>query len=510
MFQLLQFYLLRQDAGADITQPTFEILTGKQPLTWKYRGQVLPTHSRVTTELEVIEAGQDEAGRYAVADARLWVDGRLVYQAANIGVRVVPGGPAEPREQERARERERVIDPAVDTWIGDHCPTWTIPALPMMSTLDLLARAAAEYSGRDVVAVRDLELRRWLPVTGPVRVKTQVAGDGSELSVTLLAWREAATPALSRFEPMASATVRVGTPGARPAAFEPLTDAETVDDVYTSGSLFHGPRFRYLSSLRRNAAGASGVLDAGRGAVPRGQLHQGLLDAATHTIPHARLCEWSPEISPDVTGYPHRIARFEQFEPLPDDGEVRVEARFAGFYQENRRFPVIDLQLSRAGRVFVALSLVDGLMPFGLRGATPGQRLAFMHDRRYADGIGLSRTTDAGITRISHDDADRYDWLVGTVACIYNLPPGSRGRDHLAGIAIRDHVGRQARVHPSAVQVNGDLSAAWPACSRPRSTTCGSISKPRTSRSRTTRSNRRSGRMRAVTLPGTGAGLRCR
>jgi hypothetical protein len=354
---------------------------------------------------------------------------------------VVPGEPA-----------DEVLDPAVDTWLDDHRPTWTVPVLPMMSVLDRLAGAVG---GDAAVALRDVELRRWIPAARPLRLCTEADGSGA---VTLLAWRDAATPALSRFEPVASAVA--GVPGERPAALEPIAAGAPVTDFYTSGALFHGPSFRYLTSLRRGAGGASGVLDAGAGTVPRGTLHQGLLDAATHVIPHDRMCEWWAEIPPGQVAYPHRIVSFERFEPLPDTGEVRVEARFAGFDGGDRRFPVVDLQLVRDGRVLVALRLVEVLMPTGSFGAAaPAQRRAFLRDRTYADGLGLS-TTDAGVTRLAVADVEQCDWLTGTVASAYGLPAGARGRDHLARIAVRDHVARLAEVHPSTVRVDDDPRTA--------------------------------------------------
>jgi hypothetical protein len=155
-----------------------------------------------------------------------------------------------------------------------------------------------------------------------------------------------------------------------------------------------------------------------------------------------------------VVAYPHRISRFEQFEPLPDTGEVRVEARFAGFDGEDRRFPAVELQLIAQGRVLVAMRLVEVLMPTGAFGsADPAQRRAFLRDRAYADGLGLSRTEN-GVTRLAHADVHQCDWLAGTVAAAYGLPTGARGVDHLVEIAVKDHIARQNRVHPSTVDTS--------------------------------------------------------
>ncbi|HEY2948370.1 MAG TPA: beta-ketoacyl synthase N-terminal-like domain-containing protein [Micromonosporaceae bacterium] len=446
LYQLLQWYLIERGAHEGMAAPAFEILAGKRPLVWKYRGQVVPTHRVIGSELEVTGYGEDEHGRYALAKAWLWVDGKRIYSSVDLGVRV--------RDTAGDRPAEEILDAA--GWLGDHRPTWTVPVLPMMSVVDRLVAAAGQPGSAKAgpVALTDVALRRWIPVAEPVRVRTE--RDGA--TVTLLAWREARTAALSRFEPVATATVVE--PGPRPEPFAPLSTVDTVTDVYASGALFHGPAFHYLTELRRGPAGASGVLDAGRGAVPYGTVGQGLLDAATHVIPHDRFGAWSPDAPPGTVAYPHRISRIDLYEPLPERGELAVEARFAGFDGDDHRYPVVDLQLIREGRVLAALRLVEVLMPTGAFGdAEPARRREFLRDHRYAGGIGLSRTEY--VTRVTYADVAACDWLAGTVAQAYGLPAGTKGVDHLAVIAVKDHVARQAGTHPSAVDVSADLASAW-------------------------------------------------
>jgi hypothetical protein len=325
-----------------------------------------------------------------------------------------------------------------------------------------MARAAQEHASRTVRAVRDLRLRRWVQVAEPVRMRTEVAGDGDEVSVALLVWRESATPGLSRFETVAVATVSFADQVA-PAPLAPLDDSAPAPDPYTAGFLFHGPAFRYLTSLRIGPAGSCGVLDAARGWVPPGLLHQGLLDAAIHVIPHYDLWRWSPEIASDLAGFPLGIESLQSFGPLPTTGEVTVQARFAGFDDADRAHPLVDLHLLDGRALLVAIRLVGTLVPKGrIAAAPPDQRRAFLRDRAYAGGAGLSVTDDSG-TRISAADVDAFDWLPGTVAELYGLPRGTRGRDRLAEIAVRDHVARRLAVHPSTLDVSDHLTSAWPA-----------------------------------------------
>jgi hypothetical protein len=85
-----------------------------------------------------------------------------------------------------------------------------------------------------------------------------------------------------------------------------------------------------VKSLRIGREGASAIVDTGLRGVPFGALHQGLLDALTHAIPHDELGRWSGDIG-DVVGYPCRIPSMKFFGEMPRSGEARVEVRFAGF-----------------------------------------------------------------------------------------------------------------------------------------------------------------------------------
>ncbi|MEV4561640.1 beta-ketoacyl synthase N-terminal-like domain-containing protein [Kitasatospora sp. NPDC049285] len=472
MAQLLQFHMIERGLGTGLRNPRFEAVGTGSTLNWKYRGQVVPSDRRITVEMEIVRSGVDEVGPFAVADAWLWVDGRRIYRVDGLAMRIVedasePVGQSVPGSL-GSEGAALALDPAVDGWLLDHCPTWSVPTLPMMSTVDLLATAAAEHTGLPVTGLRDVRLYRWIPLAEPVTVRCEVAPGTDlhegEVAVTLLAWRRARTATLSRFEPVARGIVRTG-PGRSdpPPVLAPPADAVPVPDPYAEGALMHGPAFQYLTSLRIGAAGSSAMLEAGRGGVPRGLLHQGLLDAATHGIPHDRLSQWSEEIPDGTVAYPHRLARLDVFEPLPQEGEVAVEVRFAGFDDGDRTLPVFDIQIAHGGRTAVTMRLVEILLPQGPLGrAGRPQRMAFLRDHRYAEGLGLSTTRD-DVTRLTADDVESCDWLHSTVAHAYGLPDGAKGVDHLAEIAVRDHVARLCGLHPTQVEVGERLDAAYPA-----------------------------------------------
>ncbi|HUP22947.1 MAG TPA: beta-ketoacyl synthase N-terminal-like domain-containing protein, partial [Thermoanaerobaculia bacterium] len=180
MVQLLQFFLIESGAAEGIAEPRFEPLATGVPITWKYRGQVVPANQRIAITLDVTTVTREENAVVATAGASLWCDGKRIYSADNLGMRVVSGAPPSTetrrertpwettravsgaalprvdgsvpsteattssslRQTQGARpESSQTLDPAVDTWLLDHRPTWCRPSLPMMSVVDQIAAA---------------------------------------------------------------------------------------------------------------------------------------------------------------------------------------------------------------------------------------------------------------------------------------------------------------------------------------------------------------------------------
>jgi len=402
-------------------------------------------------ELEVVEVGRDERGPFARAEASLWADGIRIYHARALGMRVVAG--ASPIE---------CLDPAADTWLADHRPTFTIPALPLMCMVDRLAAAAGRSApGRRVVGLRDVQVKRWVTFDrGAVRLKTEAvpAPDGSSVEASLQVWRQAATEALSRFESVLTGTVLLDDEyPPPPPPLDPLLDGQVVADPYGSGDLFHGPSFHVLRRLEMGSYGSAAVIDASAGGVPVGVLNQALLDGATHAIPHATLERWSARIPADRLAYPYRIIEMSLHGPPPVAGLVGCEVRFEGT-DEDTRFPVFRIQLLAEGRVWLAMRLVEILLPSGpLGSASPERRRVFLERRGFVPGLALSRV-QGRTTRLTPAELKAIDWLPGTVATAYQ----ARGELETLTrvVAIKDHVARLAEVHPAQVDVSEDHRTA--------------------------------------------------
>ncbi len=434
MLQAMQVHMLQAGMHEGMSAPRFEAIAVDREHVWKYRGQVVPENELISTTFEVVETGTDERGTYILADCSLWVDGKRIYEAKKLGMRLVDD-PNAPKPRDKSEER---LDPATDTWLLDHCPTHTLPALPMMSMVDRMMAAAREHGPCE--GLMNLQVERWVVVDGPTRLKTEVEGD----EVRLLVWRDANNPALSRFETVAKATIAAPT-------FAPIDSGSTqpAPNPYISDALFHGPAFQLLQSLEMGATGSRAVLQA-KSDIPFGTLNQALLDAATHAIPHDALETWSDQIEPGQVGYPRKLdVRF--YGDAPRSGEVICETQLLGFDNDDSRFPIVRIQLRVGDTVFADMRLTEILMPKGRLGtAPPSERRRFLRDGEYVQGVGLSRH-EAGSTILHASDVRLSDWLPGTLKQAYALQTSNAIQE----IAIKEHLGQALQTHPRTIDVQG-------------------------------------------------------
>ena len=463
MLQLLRVFALQAGLDRDMTAPRFEPVVVGREFQWKYRGQVRPSNTLVTVEVEITALERDPAGPCVMGDGRLWADGLCIYEAPGLGVRLVDDAPLAPPHNIGAHDVE-TLDPAVDPWVLDHCPSFTVPTLPLMSMVERMASAAQRTApDRVVVGLEDVRVEGWLTLDQPRRLHAEVRGSGDVRTVMLSAWRESPRRELSRFAPVARGRVLLGDQyGEPPSELPPLGDLRPRPTPYETGDMPHGPAFQIMVSLEEGESGARGILDAARRDVPRGLLHQALLDGALHGLPHAEPQRWFPGIPAGVIGVPYRIPYLHLFAPSPRSGHVRCDMRFDGF-DGAERFLAMRVQCVVEDKVWLDMRLVDILIPGGpLAKWPPMARLAFSRNGVYLPGVGLSRSA-AGATVLNLEDLRAADWIKGTVARIYAVTGDDPSR--LArNVVVKDHVAQLTRIHPSRIEVRErDPVAADPA-----------------------------------------------
>jgi 3-hydroxymyristoyl/3-hydroxydecanoyl-(acyl carrier protein) dehydratase len=471
MLQTLQFYVLEEQLHKGIEGAYFEPLALDAHVTWKYRGQVRPENKRIVAEMDIISVESTADGLTVTANGSLWVDGARCYEAKAFGVRVRGHRPVRALP---SRIQDTLLDPAVDRWVTDHRPSYTLPVMPMMSLADRLAGASLEHvraayppgEGAPewvITGGQDFRAHGWLICDRPKRLRTDVRVvstravhriEEAEALATLYDLGEGGAPPRR----VASGRVRLArrwpTP---PPAWGPLEDGVVTASPYESGSIFWGPRLQILRHLLLSARGASAQLDAAGADAPVGAFHHILLDGALHGVPHDELERWSDKISPGHMGVPVRLAA-QFFGPPPVKGIVRAEVRFAGF-DGAHAFPTYAIQMiDPEGRVWATLRHVEMLIPFGHRGLSKANRIPFLVERSFREGAGLSEF-HSDRTELRAADLKRLDGLPGSVAHVYGLE-----RDapiDLRVIAIKDHVAQRARVHPENIHVDTAKSEAW-------------------------------------------------
>jgi 3-oxoacyl-(acyl-carrier-protein) synthase len=349
----------------------------------------------------------------------------------------------------------QVLDPRVDRWLNDHCPTFTRPALPMMSIVDAMAGAAVAQLGGVVTEVRDVEVTRWIPIDGPTRVETytEPAGDG-----WLKVWFSVGAITAPSTECVATGRVRCAPMwDASPSPLPALTGGTPLEDPYRNGRLFHGPAFQVLQQAISTPGGASGLLTAHPGSVPVGILNPALLDGSIHVIPYDELERWSDEIPPDCLAYPNRVDWLTLHDPTPLDGSVTVEVRLSNV--RDHRFPTFRMQFWTSDRLWADMSLTEILVPKGRLGrGEPAARRAFLRDRQFVPGLGLSRF-EGDQTRLAVPEIRKNNWFQGTVEAIYDVHGDLREQTRQA--VIKDHLASRLRCHPSRIVVEEGSSIAF-------------------------------------------------
>lgn len=89
MMQLLRFYMLYRKGCKYVEGAHFEPFQTGCEMEWHCLGQVVPSDSLMTIDLEIIEEGEDEKGAYVKANARLWANGKKICQMPAAGMRLI-------------------------------------------------------------------------------------------------------------------------------------------------------------------------------------------------------------------------------------------------------------------------------------------------------------------------------------------------------------------------------------------------------------------------------------
>ncbi|MFZ5781267.1 MAG: beta-ketoacyl synthase N-terminal-like domain-containing protein [Pseudomonadota bacterium] len=451
LFQSVKAYLIAAGHGRRFAAARFEPIALGQPLIWKYRGQIGTDRREVVTTLSVTVT-ETPTEVLAVAEGILWADGLPIYEVSNLAVRMV-GAPA------ALHHRIRDFSPRSPGWVADHCPTYTRPALPFMVLAAEAWAAAAQGSGRTVVAIEELQLRRWMTVPADgMRLLTEArATSSSEYQVRVLMCdgKEDRPLRRSAHETALGRVVMDDHFPAAPRAWSPAANQAPVADPYASAALFHGPAFHLQHDLCRGPAGASATVRLpAAGALAADDRLILILDAALHSVPHDEPEQWLGEAVRGMVAFPEQVVWMRFYGALPDSGVLTVETRPV-IRDGDDGLLRVQTQLRGQG-VLMEMEHLERLRhkgPLGVHAA--GLRRRFLAERRFTPGVRLSECKE-GATTLSMAAVHRSNWLPGTLEFAYlcegPLPAVTEA------IAVKEHLAERHQVHPAWFDV-GDGEA---------------------------------------------------
>ncbi len=179
LLQLLQFYMLDKNMAAGLPDARFEPIMLGTPLTWKYRGQVTPRNTMITTVMEITAVGADDHGPFVIGAGSLWCDGLRIYEVSGMGMRIV-GGHSGPGERTAGEVAKRDVVNAMHTfwgplrntpqaWLGDDLIDGLIDRyvnrvmVPVPATLDNLRARSAIFVANHQVQIESLIMSNVLP-----------------------------------------------------------------------------------------------------------------------------------------------------------------------------------------------------------------------------------------------------------------------------------------------------------------------------------------------------------
>jgi 3-hydroxymyristoyl/3-hydroxydecanoyl-(acyl carrier protein) dehydratase len=90
MLQAVSALAIDLGLGEGLVAPRFEAQASGVTMSWKYRGQVIPESRVVVVDVELTEVRRQVGSVLALAAGSLWVDGKRIYEAKDLAVRIVP------------------------------------------------------------------------------------------------------------------------------------------------------------------------------------------------------------------------------------------------------------------------------------------------------------------------------------------------------------------------------------------------------------------------------------
>lgn len=461
LFNLFKAAVKLKGLHGRVERPIFEAPAVGHSLSWKYRGQVIPTNKEVLTEIDIVDITEEDGGLLVTAEGSLWVDGLRIYEVSGYALRIVPGGePAgtgvieEPKSLDRPRPPVNLAgwtaDASVDDWLADHCPTYCIPVYPMMAVVaDLLSREDGDRPS----TLQNVEINSWIRLDRDPAILSSKTFPSPDGSINRQLFR--AVDGVARRIGRAVEIHADNYPAAPPAWSNEIEGGQWINP-YETGDLFHYEMFRLATDVLRSSTASRFTFDVGE-AFDRARGHAGILfDVILHGIPHNNPHLWFGDAAAGKTAFPYRLDELVLHAPIPRTGRLDVLSRAAGMPTD--RTIQSEVQVIQEGTVIMTLRLTEALVPTGaFDKLAPKEREAFARKHRFVEGWSLAELSDAG-TSLKREAVRRANWLPGTLESFYGLPTDGTVDEHMLTtmIAIKDHFAVRHRLHPADVTIKAD------------------------------------------------------
>ena len=453
LYTLLKATAKLKGLHAHFKAPRFESPALGQPLTWGYRGQVVPTNKEVLTEIEIIEIVDEGESLLVRAVGSLWVDAIRSYEVKDYCLRIREAESRGERAEDPGRRVVR-IDPEAKPWLKDHKPTFVIPAYPLLGIAGLLLDPSGELSTAPVTRIDMLEVRGWLLFdAGPLDLEFRETPmpDGRAM-VRCHRLRNGT----AEKRPACSAVTSLGEQTPAPEAWPRIENGEIETDPYGVGGLFHDGAFQVVDRIVWGVDRSMFDFEVSKARDSAGGDLTILLDALLHGFPHYAPDRWYGEHAAGQSTVPYRLERFTLHEAVPKTGLLTVLTRRLDMpTSRTLRFGV---QAQCEGRVVVDAVMLEAMVPTAIPkrlSLTDWRR--FCQDRAFLPELHLSNLS-SGCSSLAVETLAAANWLPGTFQVIYDLAPGVRNdpRAMVEHIAIKDHVASKYAIHPADVRIEGD------------------------------------------------------
>jgi 3-hydroxymyristoyl/3-hydroxydecanoyl-(acyl carrier protein) dehydratase len=91
ILQAMQVYALHFNLGNGLHSPHFSLTNGSS-MTWRYRGQIVPSNSLMQIEAQITRVSRSQDQVTVETDASLWADDVRIYEVKGASLRLVPEG----------------------------------------------------------------------------------------------------------------------------------------------------------------------------------------------------------------------------------------------------------------------------------------------------------------------------------------------------------------------------------------------------------------------------------